>query len=42
MKMVKNLFSLYTSKRRIKRKRTKRVKRSARRHTRRLNKMRGG
>jgi hypothetical protein len=42
MKMVKNLFSLYTSKRRIKRKRTKRIKRSARRHTRRLNKMRGG
>ena len=39
--MVKNLFSLYTSKRRIRR-RTKRVKRSARRYTRRLNKMRGG
>ena len=40
--MVKNLFSLYSSKRRIKRKKTKRVKRSARRHTSRLNKLRGG
>ncbi len=42
MKIVKNLFSLYTSKRRSKKRRTKRVKRSAKRHTRRVYKMRGG
>lgn len=40
--MFKNLFSLYPSKRRSKKRRTKRIKRSNKKYTRRVYKMRGG